>query len=65
MPDHLCLTCHFADGKCSWVFVMPPIPASRFWRGFFRDEPEPTGGQIERRPAKSITECPVYEADYA
>lgn len=34
------------DGRCSFEYVPPPLPASRFWIG---GKPNPSGGYINRR----------------
>jgi len=35
------------DGKCTYPFKVPKLPAAMYWIG--RTVPEPSGGQINRR----------------
>lgn len=46
------------DGKCTYDFKMPALPACMYWR---RSAPSPKGGYINRR-TEHKEHCPYYGA---
>lgn len=47
------------DGRCTWTMAEIKIPKSRYYVGWGKEMPQPTGGNIDRRDP--YTDCPTWQ----